>query len=117
MKAKVLGFGAVEIGGKRYDHDVVIENGEIRKRSKKPSKQYRAQFGHTPLSVAEDIPWGGAKLVVGSGYHGRLPVMDAVYAEADERGVEIVVMPTQEVCDSLHEMDLDETNVIVHVTC
>ena len=37
-----------------YEHDVVIDCGEIRKRKKKPSKEFRDAFGHTPLSIEEE---------------------------------------------------------------
>jgi hypothetical protein len=36
------------IDGITRDYDVVIDGGEIRKRKKKPSKQFRDEFGHTP---------------------------------------------------------------------
>ena len=38
MNAKLVSFGAVEIDGKHFNHDVVIENGTVRERLKKPSK-------------------------------------------------------------------------------
>jgi hypothetical protein len=34
MKAEVLGFGEIELDGERYDHDIVIEAGEVKKRKK-----------------------------------------------------------------------------------
>ena len=49
-------FGSIQIDGTVYEHDVVIDRGEIRKRKKKPSKKFRRDFEHTPLSIAEDIP-------------------------------------------------------------
>jgi hypothetical protein len=76
MKARLVKFGQIEVEGKRYTHDVVIEGGKVRKRKKGPSKQFRGEFGHTPLSIGEEIPWGGKRLIVGTGAHGALPVMD-----------------------------------------
>jgi hypothetical protein len=38
----------------------VIDRGEIRKRKKTPSKKFRDEFSHTPLSVEEGIPWNAA---------------------------------------------------------
>jgi hypothetical protein len=35
----------------------VIVGGGIHKRKKKPSKPFRGEFGHTPLSIEEEIPW------------------------------------------------------------
>ena len=63
MKAQVLGFGAIEVDGERYDHDIVIEAGQVKKRNKGLSKRFRDEYGHTPLSAEENIPWGGAVVV------------------------------------------------------
>jgi hypothetical protein len=65
-------FGSVRIDGITYEHDVVIDRGQVSKRKKKPSKKFRAEFGHTPLSLAEKIPWKCRRLVVGTGT-GALP--------------------------------------------
>jgi len=81
-------FGELEIEGKRYAHDVVIDAGRVRKRKKGPSKEFREKFGHTPLSAGEEIPSGGKRLLVGTGAHGALPVMDEVLVEAKRRGIE-----------------------------
>ena len=41
-------FGRITIDGVVYEHDVVIEKGEIRKRKKGPSKALRGRYGaHT----------------------------------------------------------------------
>jgi hypothetical protein len=85
MKARLVKFGEIEVEGKRYTHDVVIGGGKVRKRKKGPSKQFRERFGHTPLSAEEEIPWGGKRLLVGTGAHGALPVMYEVLAEAKRR--------------------------------
>jgi len=83
MKARLVKFGEIEVEGKRYTHDVVIDGSKVRKRKKGPSKQFREKFGHTPLSAEEEIPWGGKLLIVGTGAHGALPVMDEVLAEGE----------------------------------
>jgi hypothetical protein len=98
MKARLVKFGEIEVEGKRYTHDVVIDGGKVRKRKKGPSKQFREKFGHTPLSAEEEIPWGGKRLIVGTGAHGALPVMDEVLAKAKRRGIEVIAAPTLEVC-------------------
>jgi hypothetical protein len=76
-------FGSLRIDGRTYEHDVIIDRGEIHKRQKKPSKKFREDFGHTPLSVGEDIPWKCDRLVVGTGAYGGLPVMRKVRREAE----------------------------------
>jgi hypothetical protein len=117
MKAHLVKFGEVEVEGKRYTHDVVIDGGKVRKRKKGPSKQFRETFGHTPLSAGEEIPWGGKRLIVGTGAHGALPVMDEVLAEAKRRGIELTAAPTSEVCQLLEEVKMGQAYAILHCTC
>jgi hypothetical protein len=109
-------FGSIEIDGKTYEHDVVIDHSRIRKRKKKPSRKFREEFGHTPVSVEEEIPWECRRLVVGSGKYGSLPVMEEVKREARRRKIELLVVPTDEAIDALGKDGLD-TNAILHVTC
>jgi hypothetical protein len=109
-------FGWIEIDGTKYEHDVVIDRGRIRKRKKGPSKPLRSRYGHTPLSVAEDIPWTCSRLVIGSGADGSLPVMEDVTQEARLRHVDLVVLPTERAIEELRSAAAD-TNAILHVTC
>jgi hypothetical protein len=117
MKARLLAFGSIEVDGRSYDHDVVIDQGTVRKRVKKPSKPHRASYGHTPLSADEEIPWGGSRLIVGTGAYGSLPITPDVNQEAGRRGVELVVMPTAEACGLIADLDRRDVNAILHVTC
>ena len=117
MKARLVKFGEIEVEGKRYTHDVVIDGGKVRKRKKGPSKQFREKFGHTPLSIEEGIPWGGKRLIVGTGAHGALPVMDEVLAEAKRRGIEVITKPTLEACRLLEEVKKGQAYAILHCTC
>jgi len=117
MKMRMQTFGEIEVEGERYDYDLVIEQGEIRKRGKKPSKVYRARFGHTPLSAEETIPWHGKRLFVGTGMYGKLPIMPKLYAAAEEKGIEVVSRPTPELCGILGDLKPKEINAILHVTC
>ena len=109
-------FGSLQIDGSTYAHDVVIDCGEISKRKKKASKQFRDEFGHTPLSVEENIPWKCHQLVVGTGAYGRLPVMQEVRREADLLKIKLLVLPTIEAIGMLNQNPKD-TNAILHVTC
>jgi len=117
MQARLLKFGEIEVDGKRYTHDVVIDGGKVRKRKKGPSKEFRDKFGHTPLSAKEEIPWGGTRLLVGTGAHGALPVMDEVIAQAKRRGIEVITAPTAEVCQLLEQVKKSQAHAILHCTC
>jgi hypothetical protein len=57
MRFEEFSFGKIRIDGNTHDYDVVIDRGQIRKRKKKPSRKFRDSYGHTPLSVEEQIPW------------------------------------------------------------
>ena len=116
MRFDSYSFGAVTIDGVTYDHDVVIDHGAISKRSKKASKPFRDRFGHTPLSVNEDLPWTCERLIIGTGASGSLPVMDEVLREAERRGVEVVAAPTKEAIALLGKGS-ERTNAVLHVTC
>ena len=115
MKARLVKFGEIEVEGKHYTHDVVIEGGKVRKRKKGPSKQFREKFGHTPLSAEEKIPWKCRRLVIGTGT-GALPVMDEVKKEAKRRHVQLLMLPTAKAIEELRE-NPEDTNAILHVTC
>ena len=116
MKFGHFSFGSIEIDDATYEHDVIIDCGKILKRKKKPSKRFQDEFGHTPLSVEEDIPWKCKQLVVGTGAYGRLPVMEEVKREAQRRHVELLILPTAEAIEKLGR-DPGDTNAILHVTC
>jgi len=115
MRFESFSFGSIRIDGVTYEHDVVIDRGKIRKREKKPSRKFREGFGHTPLSIEEDIPWKCDRLIVGTGT-GALPVMDEVKREAQRRKITLIVVPTDRAIDIL-DQEPAETNAILHVTC
>ena len=115
MRFEAFSFGSIRINGTTYSYDVVIDRGRIRKRKKKPSKRFRDKFGHTPLSIEEEIPWKCRQLVIGTGT-GALPVMEEVKREAQRRKIRLAILPTTEAIKALQE-NPEETNAVLHVTC
>ena len=115
MRVEAPSFGSIRVDGITYEHDVLIDRGQVRKRKKKPSKKFRDQLGHTPLSIEEEIPWKCRTLVIGTGT-GALPVMKEVKQEAKRRRIKLLVLPTAQAIQALEE-NPDETNAILHVTC
>ena len=116
MRFTGYSFGSIQVDGVTYDHDLVIDRGKIRKRKKAASRKFRGMYGHTPLSVAEDIPWRCRRLVIGTGADGALPVMQEVRDEARRRRIDLVVLPTAEAVGALAKAAAD-TNAILHLTC
>ncbi len=109
-------FGSITIDGTTHHRDVLIDRGEVRNRQKKPSKKYTDKFGHTPVSLEEDLPWTCRRLVIGTGAMGELPVMDEVKQEARRRRIKLMVLPTKEAVAVLKESPA-RTNALIHITC
>jgi hypothetical protein len=115
MHFEKFSFGSIRIDGITYEYDVVIDRGQVRKRRKKVSKKFRDTFGHTPLSIEEELPWKCRRLVVGTGA-GALPVMEEVKREAQRRKIKMLILPTVKAIEELKQHPGD-TNAILHVTC
>ena len=117
MDVRFLGFGSIVVEGRAFEHDIIIDRGVVRKRSKKPSKPYRDKFGHTPLSVDEELPWGRHRLIIGTGAHGSLPIMPEVVEEAARRNIDLVAVPTEQACRLISGLKPREVRAVLHVTC
>ena len=116
MRLDNFRFGSIRVDGVTYENDLLIDRGQVRKRKKGASKAFRDQFGHTPLSVEETIPWKCRTLVVGTGADGALPVMPEVKDKAERRHVELVIVPTARAIQLLNRKP-SSVNAILHVTC
>jgi hypothetical protein len=117
MKIEDFSFGSIRIDGTVYEDDVVIDVGAVRKRDKKPSRKFRGDYGHTPLSVEEDIPWNCNRLVIGTGVDGKLPVLPEVLHEAERRKIELLAVPTARAIKELQKGKPGTTNAVLHITC
>src|SRR5881397_1406752 len=71
MRFEKFSFGSIQ-DRRRYQHDVVIDRRDVRKRKKRPPKKFREEFAHTPVSIEEKIPWQCHRLIIGTGT-GALP--------------------------------------------
>src|SRR5262249_8592318 len=111
MRFQKFSFGSIRIDGVAYEHDVVIDRGDVRKHKKKSSKKFRDEFGHTPVSIEEKIPGKCRRLIIGTGT-GALPVMDDVKIEAKRHKIVLLVLPTAKAIEELKEHP-GETNAIL----
>ena len=114
MKVDGISFGELIIDGKLYTEDIVIREGKIEPRKKSVSRMMKARYGHTPLTVHENIPWDCGTLVIGTGIYGSLPVTDEVFEKAKELGVNLIIEKTKE---ALKHLDEPDTNFVLHLTC
>ena len=112
------GFGWIEVGGTRFDHDIIIHaDGSVSKRHKKISKPLGGEYGHTPLSAGElgflekERP---AVVYIGTGQYGDLPLTPD--ATAVLREYRAVVKPTPEILP-LIKQEKRKYLAMIHVTC
>src|SRR6266496_1714887 len=102
MRFEAFSFGSIRIDGITYNHDVIIDRGEVHKRKKKASKRFRDDFGHTPRKCRS--------LVIGTGT-GALAVMDEVKQEARRRKIELRILPTAQALELLKAPRLDTSAI------
>ena len=114
MKAGKVSVGEVVIDGKHYTEDIVIDKSTITRRKKSVSRMSKGIYGHTPLTVHENIPWECRTLVIGTGMYGSLPVTDEVFKMAEELGVRLILKKTKE---ALKHLSDESTNFIFHLAC
>ena len=112
------GFGWIETGGTRYDHDIVIHtDGTVSKRRKKLSKQYKGEYGHTPLS-AEELAFLEKErpevVYIGTGLYGDLPLTPDALTLLEPYMP--VIGPTPDLLPLL-EQERRVYAAVVHVTC
>jgi hypothetical protein len=115
MRVEAFSFWINPHYGITYDHDVVLDQGRVRKRSKRPSQEIPRGIWTHASPIEEQIPWNCNRLMVGTGT-GVLPVMDEVREEARRRKIKLLIFPTVEAIQELRRHPRD-TNAILHVTC
>jgi hypothetical protein len=68
-------------------------------------------------SADEELPWGGRRLIIGTGAYGSLPIMPEVMAEAARRSIDLVAVPTDQACRLIAGLNRREVRAVLHVTC
>jgi hypothetical protein len=120
MKPKIdkTRFGSITIGGKLYEHDVIIRlNGEAKKRKKKLSKEIFGTSHVISLAEAEYIYEEGAEqIIVGAGQHGMVKLSDEAAAFFQQRHCPVEILPTPEAIHHWNEAK-GATIGLFHVTC
>jgi hypothetical protein len=112
------GFGWIEVGGARYDHDIVLHTDlSVTKRKKKLSKGQKGDYGHTPLSEAELTFLDEERpeiVYVGTGQYGDLPLTPE--ASGFLQRYDAVVLPTPEILPLIGR-ERKKYAALIHVTC
>jgi hypothetical protein len=111
-------FGWIEVGGTRYDHDIVIHtDGSVTKRKKKVSKPFAEEYGHTPLSAGELAFLEEERpevVYIGTGQYGDLPLTPDAAALLEAYAP--VVLPTPDLI-AVIKQERRKYAAVLHVTC
>jgi hypothetical protein len=69
------------------------------------------------VTVDEELPWGGSRLIVGTGIYGSLPITPKVFKEAGRRGMDVIAIRTEDACRQIAGVGRREIHAVLHVTC
>jgi hypothetical protein len=118
MEIKSTAFGTITIGGKTYNHDVVIRlSGEIVKRKKKLSKKY---YGTSHVLSKDEAKFVFEKaceqLIIGSGQMGNVHLSPEAEAYFAKKGCEVRLQPTPKAIRLFNGSKAGKVGLF-HVTC
>lgn len=111
-------FGSIDIDGRHYDHDVVIDlSGHVRKRHKKLSKEEYGTSHIISRAEAEDVFEDGCdQLIVGSGQAGNVRLSPEAAKYFEKKGCAVLLEPTPQAIGSFNQSRARKIG-LMHVTC
>lgn len=117
-KIKKTGFGWIEIGGERYDHDVLIRlDGSVTKRKKKLSSAIYGSSHTISRDEAEYVCEPGAELLlIGCGQEGLVQLSPEAEAYFSEAGIPVELLPTPVAAERWNTLH-GKAIALLHVTC
>lgn len=120
MKPKINNtvFGSINIGGKTYDHDVIINpSGKIGKRKKKLSKSV---FGTSHIISVDEAKYvyekGMEYLIIGTGQSGMVTLSEEASRYFHKKEVKVEMLPTPEAIIKWNFTSKKAAGLF-HVTC
>jgi len=115
MKIDSYSFGSIQIDGKNYSTDVILLGGDVK------SPWWREAGGHVyAVEDFEDVLAAApAVVVLGTGYFGRVKVLDETISALAEAGSEIVVERTGGAVECYNRFADEGRDVAaaLHLTC
>jgi hypothetical protein len=106
-------FGEIVIDGRRYSADVIIYPDRI-------DSQWWRKEGHSlvPADLWEVLQAPPEILVIGQGSPGRMDVPAETRRKFEEAGIEVIVEPTTQACDTYNRLRGKRRVVAaLHLTC
>ena len=115
MRIDSYSFGSIQIDGKDYASDVVLLGGDVK------SPWWREAGGHVyAVEDFEELLAAAPEVVVlGTGYFGRVKVLDETLSALAEAGSEIVVERTGGAVECFNRFADEgrEVSAALHLTC
>lgn len=105
-------FGRVVVDGEEETKDVIVLPERV-------VRNWWRRDGHALVledleAVLDELP---TRLIIGTGAEGRLKPDPATISQLEERGIEIVVLPTGEAVRRYGASNPAETAAALHLTC
>jgi hypothetical protein len=115
MHIDTYSFGSIRIDGKDYSSDVVLLGGDVK------SSWWRQAGGH--VYAAEDfgevLEAAPEVVVLGTGYFGRVKVLDETLTVFADAGSEVIVEKTSRAVETFNRVAAEGRDVAaaLHLTC
>ena len=111
-------FGSVTIGGKVYEHDVLIRlGGQVEKRKKKLSKAVYGTSHTISLAEARHVYQQGVpRLLIGAGQYGRVALSEEAATYFGRNRCQVELLATPEVIPVWNQAE-GAVIGLLHVTC
>jgi len=108
-------FGRIRVDGIDYSKDVILLRNEVR------SPWWRSAGGHVyaPTDLEEVVAAAPEIVVLGTGYFGRVKVLDETLTVCAEAGSEVIVEKTSRAVESFNQLAAEGRDVVaaLHLTC
>jgi hypothetical protein len=118
MKIQGTEFGSITVGGKTYDHDIVVRLcGDVVKRKKKLSKRVYGTSHTVSRDEARFVYEPGCKeLIFGTGQYGNAALSPEAAAYFEKHGCRVVARPTPRAIETFNACRKRKIGLF-HVTC
>ncbi len=119
MKIDATEFGSITIGGKTYDHDVLVRlSGEVVKRKKKLSKKIYGTSHTISQDEARFVYEKGCRdLIVGTGQYGNVRLSPEAAEFFAKKRCRVIAEPTPEAVKRFNSSSKAKKIGLFHVTC
>jgi len=113
MRIEAYDFGTITIDGKTFSNDL-----KIIRRTVVPNWWRKQGHNLLPTDIEDIFQAKPQVLVIGTGNPGMMAVSKEVKARLAELGIELIVKPTRQACDTFNRIgDTRDTAFAAHLTC